>query len=281
MSVSLASGDWTAELRPEVGGSLSALRWRGVDILRPMPAEASGPLEGSCFPLVPYANRIRGGRFVWHGWQVAMPLNFLPQEHSLHGFGWQKPWRVASEGGFKAALEFSHDGKGAWPWAFHAEQRVRLGPQGCAISLNVVNRAGSAMPMGLGLHPYFRRRPETQVQFSARGMVVVDDTLVPTGDVAADDLFAEWEDGTALPGQLVDHCFTGWDGTVRITDDLGTITMTARGVPFLHVYAPPAGEALCFEPVSHTPDALNLWPTQMTVLPPGCAATLQMWIGAE
>jgi aldose 1-epimerase len=35
---------------------------------------------------------------------------------------------------------------------------------------------------------------------------------------------------------------------------------------------------LCLEPVSHTPDALNRVPEEMTVLPPGCSASLTMRI---
>ena len=117
---------------------------------------------------------------MWDGREVRLPGNFGPEPHSLHGLGWQRPWEVTRKARFKCSLAHSHDGSGAWPWAYDAEQRVRLGVQGLAITLDVTNRADSAMPCGLGLHPYLRRRRETQVAFVADAMLEVDEGLIPT-----------------------------------------------------------------------------------------------------
>jgi aldose 1-epimerase len=118
--ISLAAGDWTAELRPEIGGVLSALRHRGIDILRPMPREANSPLQSACFPLVPYCNRIRDGRFTFAGRNVMLPANFPPEPHSLHGFGWQQAWTLESRAETKCVLLHEYDGAGPWPWAYRA-----------------------------------------------------------------------------------------------------------------------------------------------------------------
>jgi aldose 1-epimerase len=276
----LRAGDWEAELRPETGGSLSALRKGGVEVLRTMPEGSASPLDAACFPLVPYCNRIADGRFTWQGREVRLPQNFAPETSSLHGFGWESAWDVASLADFKCAMDHRHD-HGAWPWAYEAQQRVRLGARGLALSMDVTNRSNEVMPCGLGFHPYFRRRPETRVRFASGGMVEVDDALLPTGEISPPGRFANWQGGARLPSTLVDHCFTGWDGTATIEDDLGTITLTARGASCLHLYAPADGSALCLEPVSHTPDALNRDAAAMTAVPPGCSATMTMWISAD
>ena len=281
MTVRLSGGGWEAELNLAAGGSIAALRKDGQDVLRPMPEGSLDPLAASCFPLVPYCNRIRGGRFEWRGADVRLPLNFPPENNSLHGFGWQSEWTLVRHSGFKCALMHSYDGEGGWPWAYDAEQRIRLGEKGCRITLDVTNRSANAMPLGLGLHPYFRRRPETRVCFSAGAMVEIDERMIPTGKSLAADHLAKWREGAPLPDVLVDHCFTQWDHAVRIEDDLGTIDMRARGARHLHVYAPPSGEALCFEPVTHTPDALNQQPDEMIVLPPACTASIDMEIDAS
>lgn len=278
MSLRLRCGEWEAELRPEIGGCLASLTRGGLEILRTMPEGASNPLESACFPLVPYCNRIRDGRFEWQGREVRLPANFPPEPHSLHGLGWQQPWDVTREGGFKCSLAHSHDGSGGWPWAYEAQQRVRLGPEGCAITLDVTNRAGEPMPCGIGLHPYPRRRGETRVSFTATAMLEVDTGLVPNGATAP---AGQWSKGSDLPGRTIDHCFTGWDGLARADDELGSVTIRARGAGFLHLYAPEDGSALCLEPVSHQPDALNSASEQMITLPPGCTASLTMWISAE
>ena len=278
MTLRLQSGEWRAELRPEIGGCLASLTRGGREILRTMPEGASNPLESACFPLVPYCNRIRDGRFEWQGRDVRLPANFPPEPHSLHGLGWQQPWDVTREAGFKCALAHSHDGKGGWPWAYEAHQRVRLGPEGCAITLDVTNRADEPMPCGLGLHPYPRRRGETRVSFAAAAMLEVDGGLIPNGAATS---ASHWCQGSDLPARTIDHCFTGWDGLARADDDLGSITVRARGARFLHLYAPEDGSALCLEPVSHQPDALNSAPQQMIALPPGCTASLTMWVSAD
>jgi aldose 1-epimerase len=285
--LNIEAAGWEAAVLPGHGGLIASLRHRGADVLRPLPQGSADPLASACYPLVPFANRIAGGRFRFAGAAISLPRNFPPELCALHGLGWQRPWEVIAQSPFKCAIEHRHDGAGpaprdtplAWPWAYQAQQRIRLGPKGCAVSLDVTNRSGSAMPAGLGLHPYFRRRPETRVRFNAGGVLLVGPDLIPTGQIAPASRLGDFAGGTALPDTLIDHCFTGWDGTATIEDDLGTITLQARGAPCLHVYA--HGDVLCLEPVSHPPDALNQDPQAMTMLPPGCTASLQMWISAS
>jgi aldose 1-epimerase len=278
--LTLRASGWEATLWPEIGGSLASLTFKGIEVLRTMPEGSTDPLDAACFPLVPYCNRIRDGRFAWDGLTVQMPTNFAPEPHSLHGLGWQAPWTVTAEAGFKCSLSHRYDGSGAWPWAYRAEQRVRLGAQGCAITLDVTNRGDTPMPCGLGLHPYFRRRPETRVSFAATATLEVGDDMIPTGALSPPDRFTNWPDGALLPTQTVDHCFTGWPGTAEVADDLGVITLEARGAPFLHLYAPGDGSALCLEPVTHSPDAPNRAPREMIALPPGCTASVTLRIAA-
>ncbi len=287
--LTLSGGEWDAGVLPEQGGRLTRLTFRGVEVLRSMTEGTSDPLDSACFPLVPYCNRIADGAFAWLGDEVQLPHNFPPETSSIHGLGWQSAWEVVSSRDFNCAMEHRHPGLGQrpwegaiddWPWACHAEQRVRLGERGCAITLNLTNLSNVPMPAGLGFHPYFRRRPETQVTFKSNGVWLVDDAQIPTGEIAASDHFGDFASGAPLPAQTIDHCYMLWDGVARIEDDLGTITLTARGAPYLHLYAPEDGSALCLEPVSHMPDAHNQDPGDLTSLPPGCSASLQMWITA-
>lgn len=278
--IALHSGAWQAELRPEAGGAMAALRCRGTDILRAMPAGSRNPLEAACFPLAPYCNRVRDGRFAFAGQGVTLPPNFPPEPHSIHGFIWQRPWSVESRAENKCVLVDEYDGMGPWPWAYRARQRIRLGPGGCAVTLVVTNLSSVPMPAGLGFHPYFRRRPETRVSFAADHVLLADPDTLPTGVTAPADHFGDWAVAAPLPPETVDHCHVDWRGHASIADDLGSIALEAEGAPHLHLYAPADGSALCLEPVSHTPDALNRSPGEMIVLPPGCSASLTMRIAA-
>jgi aldose 1-epimerase len=178
-------------------------------------------------------------------------------------------------------LRYGHPGDRLWIWPFQAEQQILLDPAGCTIALALANSGSEAMPAGLGLHPYVRRRPETRVRFEAQSVMLSDRATMPTGIEAPADHFGDFAAGDALPGETIDHCYRNWAGTVTIADDLGTIRVSATGAPHLHVYAPADGSALCCEPVSHTPDALNRAPDEMIALEPGQTARLTLRIEAS
>jgi aldose 1-epimerase len=256
----LEHGDWRARILPQAGGLLAALDCGGVPVLRAMPDGSANPLDAACFPMVPWCNRIAGGRFAWTGERISLAPNFLPEPHAIHGHGWQSAWDVAGAEASRCTLVHRHDGAApGWPWVYAAQMAVVLGAAGCTIRLSLTNHADTPMPAGLGLHPYLRRRPETRVRFAAGSVVAVGANMIPTGERLPPSQFGNFAaaGGAALPSALIDHCFTGWDGAAVLEDDLGTITLHASGAPHLHLYAPETPDILCLEPVSHLPDAVN------------------------
>ena len=87
--IHLENRDLSICLDPEVGGSVSSAKWRGLDILRPQ--QGSSVLGSACFPLVPFSNRIANSRFDWDGASVDLPRNHPGDASSpvIHGFGWR------------------------------------------------------------------------------------------------------------------------------------------------------------------------------------------------
>lgn len=279
--IALTVGDWEARLRAEVGGCLSTLAFGGVPVLRAMEDGADHPLQSACFPLVPFCNRIAHGRFAFAGREVVLSPNMGDHPHPLHGTGWLRPWRVIRHDGTSALLEDAYAGEGQWPWPYLAHQHIALDDSGCTIRLLVENRSEEPAPLGLGLHPYLRRTPDTCVTFHAHAMLGIDRDCLADGTAHAADTIAPWAKGATPPDELVDHCFTDWEGTAEVTDRHGTIALRGFGSPHCHVYAPPGGEELCIEPVNHVPDALNRDPDTMPLVLPGCAAGIALRIGAS
>jgi aldose 1-epimerase len=256
-TVTLRAGPWEAGLLPELGGAIAYLTRDGRDVLRRTPDDADDPLATGCFPLVPYANRIAHGRFSFAGEAHQLPLNFGDHPHSLHGIGWQSSWTMTAAGAADAAMELRYAGDdGRWPWPFRAEQRLRLDDHGLTIALLVANEGDRVMPAGLGLHPYFPRDPSTRLTMVAQRMWEGDETMIPTRPVAA-CTFGNWSMGAGLPDCLIDNSFDGWTGHATIDGADGVTRIGAIGARTVHLYAPPGGDFLCAEPVSHLPDALN------------------------
>lgn len=270
------------QVLPEVGGSLGHWRWRTegreMDLLRPpSAADIAARRVGAmgCFPLVPYSNRIRHGRFRFAGREIALPLNFGDHPHSIHGHGWQAPWRVEAQTHGRVVLAYEH-AAGAWPWAHEARQEIALCEDGFQIALSLTNRADTPMPAGIGLHPYFAGASSARLTAGVSGVWRVDEEVMPRQHTTLPD---NWNLvlGQAVSGLSCDNVFTGWDGTARIErPDAGLVVQLAAAPPlsFLVVYAPDGQDFFCVEPVSHATDAFNRTAageteTGMQVLAPG------------
>ena len=253
-----------AEVAPAQGGCLTAFRWRRddgvIDWLRPAPAAgAFSPNASACFPLLPYSNRIREGRFRFGGREHRLAANFAPSRHSIHGHGWKLPWRVADRSESSLTLSYDHDGSD-WPAPYRAEQRFRLEHGALSIDVAVTNLGDAAMPAGLGLHPYFPRTPDCRLTAEIARMWATDAEVMPTKLVApppnADPSLG------LLPAQAaLDNCFTGFSGRAVIDWPGRGASLTLEAEPvlaFLVVYTPPDADFFCVEPVSHCTDAVNL-----------------------
>ncbi len=247
-----------AALAPAVGGSLTALRFAGREILRSAPVGSSDPLQMASFPLVPYANRIAHGRFHFAGRGIRLPLNFGDHPHSIHGLGWTTPWTVEAATRDGARLVQRHDGGEGWPWAYEAEQRFAVTNNAIEMRLTLRNISAEAMPAGLGFHPYFQADEDTRLQFGADRLWLSTPGMLPESEAPANAL-GDWLAGGAVMGDnLIDNVYGGWDGAATIVRGDGTrIALAAGGAPWLHVYRPPRSRDFCLEPVSHMPDAIN------------------------
>ncbi len=256
--ISISRGDYSLDALPELGGALGALRFRGVDILRPTSPQATDPLESAAFPLIPFANRIAHGRFELDGATVRLKENAPGQPHPLHGQGWRQPWRVQARQSDRIALSFEHRA-GEWPWDYAARQEFSLDEQGLEVALSVENRGERPMPIGLGWHPYFRRSPRLRLRAHVEDVWLTDAQCLPTGR-AEGAHFGDWGRGGRLPNALIDHCYSGWTGTAEIEwpEEMLCLRLSAsQPLRWLHLYAPPAESFFCIEPVSHMPDAVN------------------------
>ncbi len=152
----LHAGALRLALRPDLGGAVAGL-WHGTTpILRSSePAALSTARDAAMYPLVPYSNRLGYRHFRWRGQDYTTRANVADSPHSLHGLGWQRPWRIVSSSALEVVLELVHEGDADWPFAFTARQYFSLSADSLGVRLQLTNDAGVEQPVGLGLHPYF------------------------------------------------------------------------------------------------------------------------------
>lgn len=282
--VTLCAGSIQLTLNPSIGGSISALEWMDGDrsrpILRKCNSLSENVLDAACFPLVPYVNRIRDGRFSFRGREIRLVPNMAGDPSPLHGQGWLNPWEVDSSEGSRAALSYRHRA-GEWPWDYEARQSFALDERGLSIRLTCRNVSNDGMPCGLGQHPYFPCGSETRLDTRVTHAWTIDEHVLPVEKVAAEGRF-DLRDRLVC-GQGLDHGFGGWGGEARMSDPAWPyeLRMSSPTAKFFQLYSPPAGGIFVAEPVTHANAALNApeqqWPELgMRVLEPGEGMDLEM-----
>jgi aldose 1-epimerase len=269
--LTLSRGDDSLVVAPEAGGAILGWTRGGAHLLRHPSPEAAlhgRPGDMGLFPLVPYCNRIAWRRFTWDGRAHELAANFGDHPHAIHGVGWKSPWRIEQVSAAAVTLSLHHDPVGtaarSWPFAFAARLEYRLMDAGLRIRIEATNLHSDPVPMGIGVHPWFPRPDGAVLAFQADGVWLNRDAL-PVTHVPVP---AAWRhtDGRTVDSEMLDNCFTGWDGVARLP---GARIEAEAVFANLQVFTPAGANFFCVEPVSHVPDAIN-----RPDLPPGQAMAM-------
>jgi aldose 1-epimerase len=255
-------------LDPRRGGTIHALNWRGYDVLRPTPANAGDdPFDTACFAMVPFVNRVAHGQFNYGGQAVRLEPNWSNDPHPLHGQAWREPWTIISGSTSSVTIRFE-GGSDEWPWRYRCDQYFQLRPDGLSVELSIENLSETLMPAMLGLHPYFPDAAHAQLQAQLPRVWRTDDAALPLEEIQTPP---DWGFDPARPvnAVLLDHGFSGWNGTAMLRWPDRTVRVFAPECRFLHVYAPAQRDFFCVEPQTAAPGALSRGGGEATAVAPG------------
>ena len=204
--------------------------------------------------MVPWAGRVRDGRFEFDGQEYQLGLDLPP--HAIHGVGYRAKWEATDPGALHLDLE------GLWPFGGWVEQRVDLTDQSLALTMSV--RATQRMPVMAGWHPCFRRQlsqgGQAELSFNAGFMWQRDEAGIPTGDQVPIPS-GPWDD---CFGDVAEPPVVRWPG-------FGSVRLESNMTSWVVYDEDP--DLVCVEPQSDAPDAFNRAPM---VLEPG--ETLEVWM---
>lgn len=255
----LRSEGLEAGLKPEVGGALTHFTDvsgpEPIDLLRRGKPGFDDVLDSAGFPLVPYCNRVRDGRFSFQGRDIRLSPNLPGQKHPLHGQGWRGVWTVVDAGEHFAELAFDH-AAGEWPWTYEARFAVVLTGQAMEISVACRNLSDQTMPCGLGLHPYYPCDGRTILDTAAEAVWTVDGEIMPVDRIPAEGRYALKD--RPVCGQDLDNGYDGWSGEARLRwpDKKRCLLLTSEA-PRFQLYSPAEGGLIAAEPVTNANAALN------------------------
>jgi len=254
------------EIIPKKGGRISRYcvknKEKTFELLRPI--KRSQPInKDSCekitFPLIPFSNRIRKGQFSFEGKQINLPLNFPPEIHSIHGHGWEKQWSVIELKKTAAILEYRHF-PDEWPFPYLAHQILEINDSNLIITIQIKNTGNSAMPVGLGIHPYFLRTPNSFVIAKTKKMWINDSEKMPLYEETTPEIKLLY-DGLNIDKNILDNIFTGWDHRVKISWPEWKVNLNISAIDpldYLVIYSPSGEDYFCVEPVSNITNAFNM-----------------------
>lgn len=262
----LRAGAAVLRIDPIGGGRMASLVVHGNELLV---TEGFGPIEWGCYPMAPFAGRIRDGRFAFRGRSYELERNMPP--NAIHGTVFERAWDVATREPDRATLTI--DLGPGWPFAGRARQSFSLASDGLEASLVV--EADEPMPVWLGWHPWFRRNltgAATDPRPPSAGVVI---------DVPASRMYERGPDG--LPtGAMVGPRPGPWDDAFvdlarppRVTWP-EVLTLEISSTAGVWVVFDERPEKVCVEPQTAPPDAVNLPGDAVPTAEPGRPVSIGM-----
>jgi aldose 1-epimerase len=221
------------------------------------PIEERDPLGWGCYAMVPWPNRISGGRMRFEGQHFDLPRN--DPAGAIHGLGFAVPWNVDWRTPAAIGMSLALDAAG-WPWPAQASQRVDVSDDEVRLSLEIRASGGARFPAGCGWHPWFSRTLGGETDL--RVLVDADERLelasvVPTERAVPVDGDYDLRSYTAIGDRRLDDCYRGVRGPIRLRWGAAELTMRlSPNLTYAVVYTP--AQAICVEPQTCAIDAFNL-----------------------
>jgi len=266
--ITLHAGDAEAILDPGAGGRIAALRDRGMELLV---TEGWGSVAWGCYPMAPWAGRVRDGILRWQGEEHRFPTHLVPP-HAIHGTLLETVWDVVDAGPASATL--AADLGPPWPFGGRVIHRVALGATGLRAVLEV-HASDRPMPAIVGWHPWFPRvlrgadgtpaGAPVVVHLDAGGMLLRGSDGLPTGEIVR-----------PIPTEPWDDCFVEVAGAPGVTWPGALEVRLASDAPFWVVYTE-REEGVCVEPQTGPPNGLNTG--ECAVVEPGVPLVASMTLG--
>ena len=174
--------------------------------------------------------------------------------------------RVAARLDFGARPEYLE----VFPYPHVIEVDVAIEPRAQTITTRIHATGDAEVPVAFGWHPYLRMpgvaREDWELTLPVREHLVLDDRNLPTGDVQD----VAYPEPMRLGDRAFDDGYSGvGDGTTFAVSGGGRRIEVefVRGYPYAQVFAPPAEEVVCFEPMTAPTNALASGQGLRTVAP--------------
>ena len=206
----------------EVGGGLRAYDVDGVAVL-------DGYDEGEMVtaargqPLIPWPNRLHGGRYTWDGVEHEVPLDEPARGNALHGLTRFRAWRPVDRSDAAVTMALRLHPSPPYPFCLDLTVRYSLDGDGLLVEHTATNVGSGAAPYALGSHPYVTvggRVDDAVLTLPAERWLPTDEDQIPTGTEPVEGSELDFREPRRIGPLQVDIAFTGLrrdpDGRARL-----------------------------------------------------------------
>lgn len=254
----MGSGDLSIDVDPIRGGRVAQIRAGATPLLVEHSAEHSSATAWGAYPMVPWAGRIRNGRFTVDGVEYELPTNM--GAHAIHGVGFVSVWEVVAHTTTSVELRLDLPRDQRWPFGGSVHQAIGALDHSAEFTMTVT-ATDHPFPVSFGWHPWFRK--PSMLDFRPEAMYRRDDD-----QIAVDELIE-------VPDGPWDDCFVNRH-PVRVRVDDVDLELTSDCTHWV-VYDEP-GHATCIEPQTGPPDAFNIAPHMLAAGESLTASYLLRWL---
>lgn len=235
--------------------------------------------------LIPWPNRIEGGRYRFAGTEHALALTEPQAGNAIHGLTRWANWVVAEHDEDHLVLRHTLFAQTGWPFILDCEVDYRLSAAGLTVRTSATNAGSQPCPYACGAHPYLTlgaaRIDTALVQVPADQYYPTDERGIPTGREKVDGTRYDLREPTELGTRRIDVAYTGLR---RDPDGRALVRVSQRRGPSVALWLSPAYEyvqiftgdtlpesqrrrGLGIEPMTAAPNAFRIGDGLLTLQP--------------
>jgi aldose 1-epimerase len=262
----IEAGPYRAALA-EAGGRLAGFWHDGSPVtVESSPEELPPKSTGAV--LLPWPNRIAGGKYSFDGVDYQLPLTEPAKLNASHGLVRFVRWTASRQDGSSVTLVHDLVPQTGYPFELHFELTYSVDAgTGLRVRAEVTNTGRAVAPFGAGFHPYLdlaeHDLDSAELLVPAGVVFDTDDRSIPTGSRPVQGTPFDFRTARPIGSTRLDHGFAELTGSVAVlrTEQRAVEVSWDAGYRYLQVFTPPfitpGRNAVAIEPMSCPANAFN------------------------
>ncbi len=195
----------------EVGGGVRCYDVARRPVLDPYAVDAMCD-GGHGAPLIPWPNRLAGGRYEFDGAEHQLPVSETKLGNAIHGLLRWRSWRCLAREADRVSVGTRLYPRPGYPFALEVRIDYSLGDEGLEVRTSATNIGELPCPFGSGQHPYLSPGEGTldqcTLRFGAAAWLRTDERSLPVGRERVAGSSMDFSAGRLIGAAVIDTAFT-------------------------------------------------------------------------